>query len=258
MTDFQSRAQWGARRPTAVTAIPRPQDGGVGLHYEGPKMGTFPHSSCATKVRGIQAFHMDSRGWGDIAYSGLVCPHGTVYVGRGPGVRTAANGTNSANDSYYALCALIGQGDVLTDAMKIGFLDGIEWLRRDGRAGSRIRGHRSFKATACPGDPVQFWIDAGLPRPNVVLPPDEEDDMAEMIQFQGKAPDGVFQPPLDALYSVAGASVERIVDPDEFNDLIDLKQFFPGQKQQILDFQSPDPEIRARAIRMARRAAKSR
>ena len=43
--------------------------------------------------RAWQAFHMDDRGWSDIAYNSGVCPHGVRFEGRGARVRSGANGT---------------------------------------------------------------------------------------------------------------------------------------------------------------------
>jgi hypothetical protein len=109
-----TRAQWGAR-PRKGTPTPLNPTGAT-AHWEGPHMGTFPHDQCDDKVRGIQAFHMDGRGWSDIAYNALVCPHGYVYEGRGPGVRSAANGTDAGNDADVAVCYLGGEGDPCTGA----------------------------------------------------------------------------------------------------------------------------------------------
>ena len=160
-----TRAQWGARSPRSGYSSLSPQRGGVALHYNGPGLGSFPHSSCASKVRGIQAFHMDSRGWNDIAYSAVVCPHGYIFVGRWVNNRTAANGTTEGNDLFYALGGLWGVGDPLTDEAKGAYLDGIAVMRTQGRAGNRVVGHQQLTSTACPGEPVMAWIRAGLPAP---------------------------------------------------------------------------------------------
>ena len=97
------RLAWRARPPRARRRIPGPVEG-VAIHWEGPPLGSFPHSLCAGKVRAIQRFHMDARGWDDIAYSAVVCPHGHVFEGRWIGIRTAANGTSYGNNRYYAVC----------------------------------------------------------------------------------------------------------------------------------------------------------
>jgi hypothetical protein len=117
-------------------------------------MGSFPHASCPSKVRGIQAFHMDARGWVDVAYSAIVCPHGYVFEGRWAGVRTAANGTNPGNAAAYAVCLLMGEGDPVTAEALAAVIDAVEWLDRQAGAGPGVNGHRDWKPTACPGDPA--------------------------------------------------------------------------------------------------------
>lgn len=157
---FVSRAGWGARTPRGRTSLNNPQ--GVTFHYEGPKMGTFPHSSCATKVRAIQNFHMDGRGWTDIAYNELVCPHGVIFEGRGIDVRSAANGTNAGNGSSHAVCAITGVGDAHPSELFIGLLAARQVLMSGG-TGSRTWCHRDWKSTSCPGDPIFNWQRAGMP-----------------------------------------------------------------------------------------------
>jgi hypothetical protein len=161
---FVTRAQWGARAPRSVTRLSGPR--GVTWHYEGPPMGVFPHTACATKVRGIQAFHMDGRGWSDIAYTHLVCPHGVVFEGRGAGVRTAANGTNTGNSLSLAVCALLGVGDPHPLTLFFG-LDAARRRLMSAGTGAETWVHRDWKATACPGDPITRWHRAGDHPPNI-------------------------------------------------------------------------------------------
>lgn len=146
-----TRAQWGARAPRAQP----PEDfTGATAHWEGPHMGTFPHASCPAKVRGIQAFHMDARGWSDIAYNAVVCPHGYVFEGRGRGVRSAANGTNVGNDADGAVCYLGGEGDPFTPEGAAAMADALHWLS----PGGQRHAHRDWKPTTCPGDTIAAWV----------------------------------------------------------------------------------------------------
>ena len=146
-----TRAQWGARPPRS-----RPPEDftGATAHWEGPHMGTFPHASCPAKVRGIQAFHMDARGWSDIAYNAVVCPHGYVFEGRGRGVRSAANGTNVGNDADGAVCYLGGEGDPFTPEGAAAMADALHWLS----PGGQRHAHRDWKPTTCPGDTIAAWV----------------------------------------------------------------------------------------------------
>lgn len=155
-----TRAQWGARPPRTRTNISSNVKG-LGIHWVGPKQGTWTHDKCAGKVRGIQTFHMDSRGWADIAYSHLVCPHGYIYEGRKWGTRTAANGTNEGNTYYHAICYLGGEGDPFTPEAKAALKSYVAEHRKI--YGDAVRPHSWFKATGCPGNVIRQWIADGMP-----------------------------------------------------------------------------------------------
>ena len=171
--DYVSRAQWGAAYAQGSGSIAGPVLG-VTLHWEGPHMGDFGHDQCARKVKSIERFHAVYKDWSGIAYNLLVCPHGSVYEGRGAGVRSAANGTSNigGNDQWYAVCYLGGQGDGFTDAGKQGMSDAIAYLRDKG-AGQRVNGHRDHHATECPGAEIYDW----LKRADFDQATTEEDDM---------------------------------------------------------------------------------
>lgn len=158
-TKMIQRSEWGARRPDYVT--PFTPSFGTTCHWEGPGMPDFTHSACASYVRGIQNFHMDSRGWSDIAYTAVVCPHGYVFEGRWIGKRTGANGTNVGNNTAYAVCYLGGEGDPYTAAASRAMHDTTTHLRLHGKAGAGVNCHRDWKATACPGNVICGKVKAG-------------------------------------------------------------------------------------------------
>lgn len=120
------------------------------------------HRNCAARVRAMQRYHMEARGWLDIAYGHVVCRHGYVFVGRGFGVRSAANGTTAANDRYFAVCFLgddtAGRADVTPPALRaLG-----ELLRSYDRRIKReldVRPHSHFVATPCPGKELRGYIE---------------------------------------------------------------------------------------------------
>ncbi len=185
-TTVYLRSEWGARDATAMVRIPSPAHNTA--HYAGDTDWDQPgvdrtsperfrlttdHERCAAIMRAHQAFHMDSRGWSDYAYSGSACPHGRAFLGRGRGVRTAANGTTLGNDTSYAIQYLgAGADDPLTDEAKRAFVDLAFMLDR----GIPLdRGHRDWKPTSCPGDIVYGWRLAGFPRPEISAP--EEVDL---------------------------------------------------------------------------------
>jgi len=157
-----TRSGWGARAPKARTSL-RTAEGNTG-HWEGPGMGTYSHDKCSGLVQQIQRFHMDTRGWFDIAYNSVVCRHGVIYQGRWLGVRSGANGTNAGNASSYAHCVLMGVGDKLTPEAKVGLRRVFDVFRGAG-AGPRNWSHRDWKPTQCAGDEITAFIRAGLPIP---------------------------------------------------------------------------------------------
>lgn len=161
-----TRAQWGARAPKRITR------GNLNAHstghWNGPtvKVGGstgWAHSKCAALVRGIQNFHMDGRGWSDIAYNFVVCQHGYVFEGRGLNVVNGANGTNSGNRSSHAIMWMAGPGNRFTDGEKAGFKACVDYVGRKTSAPNDAIGHRDHKATECPGNERYNWIHAGMP-----------------------------------------------------------------------------------------------
>lgn len=153
---------------------------GSTAHWEGPEMGLFPHAQCAAKWRAIQRFHMAAvsaggRGWSDVAYNFGVCPHGYVLEGRGFGIKSGANGTNSGNATAHAVCYLSGQGDPFTPEAALAFRAIFEAID-DGFAGPNRNCHRDWKPTACPGDDICSWVHAGQPIPDPEPTPEPEDD----------------------------------------------------------------------------------
>lgn len=150
-----SRAQLGLRSPRSRSTNITPSKGGCTRHYGGSTLGISldlsGHARCISVWRGWQNYHMDSHKWADIAYTAGYCQHGYTFAGRGFGVRTAANGTNKGNQSWYAFTFIGGGSDIpSTDA-----LDALDWLvvqaRNDG-AGNSFNAHSDHKPTACPGN----------------------------------------------------------------------------------------------------------
>ena len=163
MLPIITRAEWGARPATGEgNALGDPK--GVTVHYEGPKMGSRSHDKCAALVRSIQRFHQVTRGWTDVAYNLMVCEHGYVYEGRGAKRGNAANGSTASNLARFSVCALVGAGDKTPTVMLDGIRDAIDYLRKEGGAGSIVDCHSDHTATSCPGDALRGWVRAGAPR----------------------------------------------------------------------------------------------
>jgi hypothetical protein len=156
------RTAWGARRARGRERLDPTRVRGVALHYSGMNSDEqADHRKCAGRVLAMQRYHMQQRGWLDVAYNHVLCRHGYVFVGRGFGIRSAANGTRAANDRYFAVCFLgddtAGRADVTPKAYAaLG-----ELLRSYDRRVPRaleVRPHSDFVATPCPGQELRRYI----------------------------------------------------------------------------------------------------
>jgi hypothetical protein len=164
------REGWGAGPPRGRDPLPAQDARGVAVHYSGMDSDEqADHARCPERVRAIQRYHMETQGWLDIAYSHLICLHGYVFVGRGFGIRSAANGTTAANDGYFAICFLgndtEGRADVTWHARRaLGEL--IRAYQGRYPRALHVRPHSAFVPTECPGRELRAYIDrrGWLPR----------------------------------------------------------------------------------------------
>ena len=145
-----TRAEWGALPPTHQTATTAVE---AWLHH------TAGNRYGPEYMRSMQRFHMESRGWSDIAYNYVVDPTDlTVYVGRGGGIRPGAQ--KSHNTGTIAICVM---GDWRNRTPEPELLDTLAdlmvHLHREGWAPKHFDGgHRQApgQSTTCPGDLVNY------------------------------------------------------------------------------------------------------
>ena len=166
MDNLVSRKDWGARSPKRryQGTLNKPST----AHWNGPTITiagsrNWAHDKCASIVRGIQNFHMDAKGWNDVAYNFLECPHGYTFEGRGLNVINGANGTNDGNRTSHAICSLAGEGNAHSEDEKSGFRNCVRYISQNTGAPDRCIGHRDHKSTACPGDVRYAWLKEGMP-----------------------------------------------------------------------------------------------
>jgi len=206
---WQSRSSWGARPPKRRLGLPTAE--GNTVHWEGPALGDYSHDTCPDLVRRVQNFHMDTRGWYDIAYSTLVCRHGDIFEGRGYGTRTGANGTNDGNRRSYAHCVLVGQGDTIPVEAKVAVRLVIEHFESLG-SGRRRWCHRDWKATACAGDELCAFVHAGLPVPSTSTPAPSPILPAPTRDYMARGSRGGHVPQLQQILNALGAAPQLAVD----------------------------------------------
>ncbi|MFB6906837.1 peptidoglycan-binding protein [Streptomyces bacillaris] len=152
-----------------------PWRGGVFVHYTGSRTSFSPASEtdCRKKVASMFADHYPDSG--DIKYNYLVCPHGTVYEGRGHQRGEANGGATIAlsggrelgrNTAFYSVQGMLGVPDKPTSAMLASMKKLIHHLRyelpRERRAGGELLPHRAGGwDTECPGANLLPYAKAG-------------------------------------------------------------------------------------------------
>lgn len=78
-----SRASWGAR---AVGPMSYGSTVKLGVVHHSESSNDYSQSQVPSILRSIQAYHMDGRGWSDIAYNFVVDKYGGLWEGRAGGI----------------------------------------------------------------------------------------------------------------------------------------------------------------------------
>lgn len=120
------------------------------------------NSQAPARIRQHQRFHIDDRGWPDLAYHFIVDANGHVYEGR-PVTAVGDTGTNYDPAGHFLVCA---EGDFnqqsIPSAQVASVVDLLAWgAVQFGVDPSTIRGHRDWAATSCPGDNFYPLISEG-------------------------------------------------------------------------------------------------
>lgn len=173
MTHY-SRHDWGARAPRGRAALDPAHVEGIALHWPGDgNRRLHGRDAIAAALRGWQDFHMDTRGWSDIAYQVAIDQDGNRWELRHLSVRSAANGDRDVNERFGAALLILAEDEQPTDEMVAGVRRLVVDFRHRYPHGTRIVGHRDIRPepTECPGPAVTRLIRAGT------FNPDQEDDV---------------------------------------------------------------------------------
>jgi len=168
-----SRAGWGARPPKSVTMLAKLPTPKLILHH------TASDGQDEPSMRAIQTFHMDVRGWRDIAYHYVFdndSPDVDLFVGRGAGVEGAATLNN--NDDSHAICVMGNyEGDTPSPLLLERIAHLVAWGHEQGWWPLGFTGgHRDYGSTSCPGDNLHELIGSINDRAEAIY---EGDDMPQ-------------------------------------------------------------------------------
>jgi hypothetical protein len=162
-----SRAQWGANERMREQSAPNYGTVKAGFIHHTVNANSYSPAQVPALLRGIYAYHTQSRGWRDIGYNYLVDRFGRIWEGRYGGVNRAVVGAHTLgyNEVSFAMSA-IGNYDIASPPAAVarayerlfawklsiyGIAANAKHVWVKDRYLHAINGHRDVGQTACPG-----------------------------------------------------------------------------------------------------------
>lgn len=195
------RSDWTSTEPSSPASFGGSDVRGVAVHWVGPPVPAAVNrgetAAVARYLRGVRRFHVEGRGWSDIAYQQAVDQSGDRWDLRGFRRQSAANGDQRANAQWGAIVALIGEGQKPTPALLRGLVASIHEFRERHDRARRVATHSDVRPdpTACPGRALTLWVRAGARPPHtpepaptpvpIATPTGEDDDMTIIVAPNG-------------------------------------------------------------------------
>lgn len=161
------RSAWGAAAPkSAPPAMSRATR--ITVHHDGAAVfREYDRAATVRKLQGIQRYHQEAKGWGDIAYHFVIDRKGRIWEGRPLSQTGAHAGSAAANEGNIGIL-LLGNFDVQvpSGAQTESLRRLLEALCRSrGIPRSRVLGHGDMRrecglgATNCPGRHLDAWLE---------------------------------------------------------------------------------------------------
>lgn len=178
MVTYLPRSAWKARAARGSTALVPSEVLNEAFHWPGMSkainaVGEAGKARVASALRGWQNYHMDVRGWSDIAYQAAIDQEGRVWTLRGINIRSGANGDATVNRKYGAVLLILGPGEKPSAAMVASAKAVVvDYRSRFPKVPVKPTTHSAVRpaGTDCPGDLARDMINsgqfnAGLPQP---------------------------------------------------------------------------------------------
>jgi len=173
---INTRASWSARPPVDPPSISSTVR--MAIVHHSVTANDYAPGDVPGILRSIQTFHMDGRGWNDIAYNFAVDKYGTMWEARGGGITNAVMGGH-AMGANHETTGVVTLGDFTAAAAPQAMVHSIAqligwklYIHGTDPNGSNIYtldvntkyptgtvlnlpniiGHRDVGATGCPGD----------------------------------------------------------------------------------------------------------
>lgn len=165
------RDDWGARPWRDFTDQGWDADEVFIHHTADTAAGIDSLSEQKARMRSYQDFHMDTRGWSDIAYHDIVFPEFTTSSGTDISARIFQGrprdhvpAAQEGHNTGTLAIAVVATGNTrMTRNTRYAVGVYINWLKERGAPLKKLGGHRDVVATACPGDGI-YEIDLPILR----------------------------------------------------------------------------------------------
>lgn len=186
--NIEVRSSWGARAPSCSSSLGKVFR--IAIHHtESP---TVDKLSPQARLRQIQSYHMNVKGWCDIGYHYLISRDGRVWEGRPDHkLGSHAGGANTGNIGI----SVMGSHDTIpvTEAQAAAMAELIRTIGTTHKLTidrKVIRGHREYKSTSCPGDRLFGQLDEILQRaraetPTQTPPPPPPEESPTLVSVRG-------------------------------------------------------------------------
>ncbi|MEZ4362764.1 MAG: endo alpha-1,4 polygalactosaminidase [Kofleriaceae bacterium] len=152
------RADWNARATRCTAGLGSVYRMAI-HHTESP---TEDSLSPAARLRQTQTYHMDTRGWCDIAYHYLLSRDGQIWEGRAErllGAHTGGANTGNVGVAVMGSHMTTPINQTQTNTMA-ALLRGLAQKHGLGINRTVIKGHRQYKSTDCPGNALYGQLDS--------------------------------------------------------------------------------------------------
>lgn len=166
------RSAWTDTASRAPAQLVASRVAGIAVHWDGDPVPANVYAgdekAVAAFLEGIRRFHVNGRGWSDIAYQWAVDTAGRRWHLRGWLNQSAANGDVGPNQRYGAVVALLGTGQKVTPQLVDGLRDAIADFRDTYPHATKVVTHNDVRPepTACPGPELTRLVHGGRLNPD--------------------------------------------------------------------------------------------
>jgi len=130
----------------------------ITIHHDGEEFS----GDAVARMRSLQSYSRNNRGWVDIPYHFLIDLEGKIYEGRP--LQFVGDTATEYDPTGHALITVMGNYEIqeINEAQLAAIVDVAAWLCYEySLPPELIKGHRDYAATACPGANLYLYLADG-------------------------------------------------------------------------------------------------